>query len=435
MKSIFVFLWVVFGFAGMYYGVYYESSRVERSRELYMKQFTNDDNLPTQIRQESIVRSEVYYTVWLLWLISGVAMLFKDIKRILGYTGLFLVLFVNAGCYRPYEPVDLQTINTNEEGFLIPLQGDTTKQVSTASEEFLKQNLVHTKQVRIPQQWVKTGYEWVGMPNGKWQPSAILIKVDRAPVTREWTADEKSGTSNKNEAVWVMTSDQVEFSTGWTCTARIASRDDAVKFLSNYPNGTLEKVLDEEVRSKIQSEFGYEVTDLPMDELRKNATPHITKVVKTVRDFFEQRGITITNLGITGGFVYKNTTIQEKLVEVFNAEQEKNISLAKAQAQEQENKRVVFEATGKADAILKQKKAEADGIKMVADAKNYEIQQAKQDLNAYLELKRLEIQKAQIEKWNGQFPYYFMGTNPNLLLQVPANEKPSTPKQADKTRE
>ena len=35
-----------------------------------------------------------------------------------------------------------------------------------------------------------------------------------------------------------MTTDQVEFSTGWTCTARIDSRDDAVKFLHNYPAGS-----------------------------------------------------------------------------------------------------------------------------------------------------------------------------------------------------
>ena len=136
--------------------------------------------------------------------------------------------------------------------------------------------------------------------NGEWRDAAKLIKVDKSPVTREWTADPNTGTSNRNEAIWVMTSDQVEFSTGWTCTARIAARDDAVKFLHNYPSGSLQSVMDTEVRAKLQAEFGLEVTDLPMDELRKNATPHLKRVVEALTTFFSERGITITNLGITG---------------------------------------------------------------------------------------------------------------------------------------
>ena len=151
--------------------------------------------------------------------------------------------------------------------------------------------------------------------------------MDKSPVTREWTADPNTGTSKRNEAIWVMTSDQVEFSTGWTCTARIAARDAAVKFLHNYPSGSLQSVMDTEVRAKLQAEFGLEVTDVPMDELRKNATPHIKNVVKTLTTFFAERGITITNLGITGGFVYKDKAIQDMLVKVFNAEQEKAIAV------------------------------------------------------------------------------------------------------------
>ena len=94
-----------------------------------------------------------------------------------------------------------------------------------------------------------------------------------------------------------MTADQVEFSTGWTCTARIASRDDAIKFLHNYPNGTLEKVMDHEIRAFLQAAFGLEVTDLPMDELRKKATPHIKNVTERTEKFFSDRGVQITNIG------------------------------------------------------------------------------------------------------------------------------------------
>jgi hypothetical protein len=337
--------------------------------------------------------------------------------------GAALLLLALPGCMRqPFEPIKLETIGPNEEGFLIPYTGDAKKQTSTNNEEFLRANLVATKQIKVPQQWVQLGYETWSW-NGEWRDAAKLIKVDKSPVTREWTADPNTGTSNRNEAIWVMTSDQVEFSTGWTCTARIAARDNAVKFLHNYPSGSLQSVMDTELRAKIQAEFGLEVTDVPMDELRKNATPHLKHVVETVTKFFEERGITITNLGITGGFVYKDKTIQDMLVKVFNAEQETSIAVAKTQSQIEMNKRVLLEAEGKAKAILAEKKAEAEGIKAVADAKAYEIKQAKEDMPTYLRLKQIELEGKKTEKWDGRFPIYYMGTsgsNPDMLLQIPA---------------
>ncbi len=193
--------------------------------------------------------------------------------------------------------------------------------------------------------------------------------------------------------------------------------------MHNGPSGSLQSVMDTEVRAKLQAEFGLEVTDLPMDELRKNATPHIKRTVEALTKFFADCGITITNLGITGGFVYKDRAIQDMLVKVFNAEQEKSIAIAKTQAQQEENKRVLLEADGKARAVLAEKKAEADGIRAVADAKAYEIQKAREDLATYLRLKQIELEARRTEKWDGKFPVYYMGTagsTPDLLLHVPA---------------
>ncbi|MFT2536588.1 hypothetical protein ACMWQD_29850, partial [Escherichia coli] len=70
----------------------------------------------------------------------------------------------------------------------------------------------------------------------------------------------------------------------------------------------------------------------------------------SVKEFFKSRGITITNIGITGGFVYKDKSIIDTMVKVFNAEQEKSIAIAKTNAQEEQNKAVILEAQGKADA-------------------------------------------------------------------------------------
>lgn len=348
-----------------------------------------------------------------------IGMLWKHVKKLAGVSILCLVVMSAAGCRKPFEPVQLETVGSNEEAFLLPYTESVDKQVTSNNEEYLKKNLVYGKQVKIPQQWVQLGYESMGY-NGEWRPAAVLIKVDKSPVTREWTADPNSGTSNKNEAVWVMTSDQVEFSTGWTCTARIESRDDAVKFLHNYPNGSLVKVLDSELRGRLQSTFGLEVTDQPMDKLRKEATPHILKTVTELTTFFKERGITVTNLGITGGFIYKDESIMKKMVEVFNAEQERSIAVAKTSAQEETNKKIVLEATSKADALLKERQAEADGIKLVADAKAYEITKASENQEIYVQLKQIELEKAKLERWDGKFPVTFMGgQNPSMLLNVP----------------
>jgi hypothetical protein len=428
-------LWVVSGFAiQAYYSRAAQGTvAVEQKRDLHLRQLENNDEVARRIRESqwnTQSKLAVAYAAWALvgfvLALRGVHLIFRKADRVSDVDKFLagsLALLLLTGCVRqPFEPVKLETIGPNEEGFLIPYTGDTRKQTSTNNEEFLRANLVATKQIRLPQQWIQLGYETFGW-NGEWRDAARLIKVDKSPVTREWTADPNTGTSHRNEAIWVMTSDQVEFSTGWTCTARIATRDDAVKFLHNYPSGSLQSVMDTEVRSKLQAEFGLEVTDLPMEELRKNATPHIKRTVEAVTTFFARRGITITNLGISGGFVYKDRAIQDMLVKVFNAEQEKSIAVAKTQAQQEENRRVLLEADGKAKAILAERKAEADGIKAVADAKAYEIRKAKEDLATYLRLEQIELEAKRTEKWDGKFPVYFMGTagnSPELLLQMPA---------------
>jgi len=409
-----------------------ETDKTERS----LVQMSDDSGRTTeQLKRQHAFENNGYVLGWLIVGAVSFLVFARDLRRLFKGPSVSALLIVPvlalSGCWRPFEPVKLEVVAPNEEAFLLPYLGDAKKQESSNNEEYLKANLVYTKQVKIPQQWVPQGYEFLG-PNGHWQDAAILVKVDKSPVTREWTADPNSGTSDRNEAIWVMTSDQVEFSTGWTITARIETRDDAVLFLHNYPNGSLMKVLDSEVRSKLQSAFGLGVTDLPMEELRKSATPHIQATVKQIEEFFKPRGITITNLGITGGFIYKDKSILDTMVKVFNSEQEKSVAAAETAAQEERNKKIILEATGKADALLKSKKAEADGIKLVADAKMYELQQAGEELQAYVSLKQLELQKELLLKWDGAYPTYFIGGSsgggPNMLLQLPPLESTTTAK-------
>ena len=415
--------------------LFFEQGEIDKT-ERSLAQMSDDSGRTTeQLKRQHAFENNGYLLGWLIVGAVSFLVFALDLRRLFKGPAASALLIAPvlalSGCWRPFEPVKLEVVAPNEEAFLLPYLGDAKKQESSNNEEYLKANLVYTKQVKIPQQWVQQGYETLG-PNGHWQDAAILVKVDKSPVTREWTADPNSGTSDRNEAIWVMTSDQVEFSTGWTITARIETRDDAVLFLHNYPNGSLMKVLDSEVRSKLQSAFGLEVTDLPMEELRKSATPHILATVKQIEEFFKPRGITITNLGITGGFIYKDKSILDTMVKVFNAEQEKAVAAAETAAQEERNKTIILEATGKADALLKTKKAEADGIKLVADAKMYELEKAGEQLQPYVSLKQLELQKELLLKWDGAYPTYFIGGSsgggPNMLLQLPPLENTATAK-------
>ncbi len=143
-------------------------------------------------------------------------------------------------------------------------------------------------------------------------------------------------------------------------------------------------------------------------------------------------------MGITGGFVYKDQKILDAMVKAFIAEQEKAIAQSKFAAQEVANKAVLSEAEGKAKALFATQEAQAKGIKVVADAKRYEIEQAKSDLTTYLNLKRLEIEKDRWEKWDGRFPTTLMGSGsngPEMMLQVPMPVTgPTSPATAPSTK-
>lgn len=379
------------------------------------------------LRTEHNNRNTEYMLGWMAIGAAGICMFSSDAKKaFVKLSGMTAVCMLSTGCIRPFEPVQLESIGANETAFLIPYVGDPKSQTATQSEEFLAKSLVQAQQVKVPQQWVPRGYTYgVFYNNGLWQPAALLIKVDRNPVTREWTAEEGRGTSQKDEAVWVMTADQVEFSTGWTCTAYIKDKEDAVKFLYYYRSGKLSDVMDSEVRGRIQTAFGLEVTDQPMEKLRTAATPHIKTVVDEVTTFFRERGITITNLGISGGFVYKDQSIQKTMVELFNAEQAQAIATAKAAALQKEAQgkadAAKLQAQGEAEAAKTKALGEAESIQSIADAKAYEIGKAKQDLDTYLHLKQLELEGKKIEKWGGVYPSYYMAnTPPETLLTLPA---------------
>lgn len=362
--------------------------------------------------------------------------------RKIGMAILALTLLVSStGCsffMKPYHEELLVDITTSETPFLVELEGENS-QGTVETEEYLKSKLIFSRRVQIPYRWKQTHryIMWENGSTGKWIPSAKLIVVDRAPVTREWVAD--SVNKSNDQGIWVESSDSIGFSTGITITARIEHNDDAIKFLYNYPPranrqvvasggdpfnvevARLEEIMDTEIRGSIQTVFAEQAALDTMDNLREKKDEIIKKIREEVVPLYKERGITITNLGQFGGFTYENKETQDAIDNVFQAQQDQEVAKAEAKAAEERKVALKLLGEGEAAKALEIARGKSEAIRLEADAKAYETEQLQKNAEAYLQLKSFEVELKRLEKWNGQYPQYLIeGVPGNSLLQLPS---------------
>lgn len=335
---------------------------------------------------------------------------------------------LSLGACKPYDKPEYAEIDTSETGFLIPLEGDGTKQARFESVDYLTERKVAAKRVQITHRWSQEGR----LPfSGQWMSSVRLVKVNRSPVTREWIAEAK--TSDGNKAIWIESADSVGFSMGFTCTAFIDEKS-AATFLYWYPSGSLASVMDTEVRGRIQQTSAEVAAKYPLDLLRGKKQEIADAVKADVISFFAPRGITVTTVGMFGGMTYENAAIQKSIDDTFIAQQLKVVTAAKFEAQQKENDRVELEAKATAERVrleargnsdarlmaakadaesrLTQAKAEAEAIRMVNDA-------VANSGPLLMQIRALEVERARVERWNGSFPQTMLGSNPNMLFTSP----------------
>jgi hypothetical protein len=361
-----------------------------------------------------------------LWTVLGVSMLilsfYPDRRRIsvplIVTLGLSLPLV--SGCSRSYDTPEYADIDTAETAFVVPLEGDTSDQAKFQSEEFLEQHKVAAKRVQITHRWCQTGRSVLWMESGQWIPDVRLIKVNRSPITRQWTAD-----ADKDKAIWLESSDSVGFSMGFMVSAFI-TEPDAAKFLYWYPAGSLADVMDTEIRARIQQDAAEAAARYPLDELRGKKQEIMNAVSADVVPFFAARGITVSTIGMYGRMTYENPQIQQSIDEVFIAQQLKNVNLAKFEAQEKANEQIDLEASGLAKKAMTIAEGEAQARITAADAEAKSIEIVNKALAGgagpqLFALRQLDIEKARVEKWDGQYPTYFLGGNlPGLLMNMPS---------------
>ena len=350
-------------------------------------------------------------------------------KKVINYTLTLLIAVFVIGC-RPYKGELYEEIAPNETAFVISLEGDASNQVKFDSAAQLEKMKVASRRIQISRRWKSTGRLWF---DGTYIPTMKVLRVDRTPVTVEWEPV-LSDNNKSGDGIWVESSDSIGFSTGFRITAQIEEEDTAL-YLYCYRGNALSKVLENEVKSKVQEHFATFTASYTLDNLRNKKNEMYAQVKEQVLPFFEEKGITITTIAMYGGFTYENPEIQTSIDKTFIAQQEKVISKAQFAAQQDKNSRIELEAKaaaeairieaqGKADAIEMEKGAEAKGIRLVTEAA-----EAAQGNPLVLQLKKLEIEKMRNEKWDGKYPVYYMNMGssdeenaPSLLLTVPTVE-------------
>lgn len=342
------------------------------------------------------------------------------------------------GCVPPFKKELLVEIKPNETAFVVPLEGKSKSgQGKFMSLEYLEANKVATKRISIPQRKQETG-------RGYWQikyiPTAKVIRVNRQPVTREWTKDEDRGTNKTNEAIDVESKDSIGFSVGVNITA-LVMEEDASLFQYTYSGVPLFKLMDSDVRGFITSILSREFGVRNLKECKADKKSISDILLKETSEKFKQMGITISNVGLVGGLVYEDEKIQEAINEAYvaemsvakqeqanlkkdkinkqrlkDAEQEKliqvktndkNIAIAVAEAEE---KRLFQEKINQMNIA----KAKADRIASEEFAKAEQANISRMTLEIKLIEAKAVLEKA--ERWDGKLPEKILPENSSFLF-------------------
>jgi hypothetical protein len=164
-------------------------------------------------------------------------------------------------------------------------------QTKLNSVEFLEQNRVSAKRIFIPHKLLNVCPScWVG--DYRDVPTARLVKINRSPVTREWTRPASTGTAKTNQAFAVESSESIDFDIGGTLTAHVAEAD-AATFLYYFAGKQLEEIADSNIRGFIASSLARQFGEHPLDWGRTHKNEVFADALKEAQAFFGPKGETI----------------------------------------------------------------------------------------------------------------------------------------------
>jgi hypothetical protein len=378
----------------------------------------------------------------------------KYIKYI-SLIGVAILGLFATGCAKRIPPSVFVTVESNETLFVVPLNGENKDaQVKFDSAEYVKFQKIGVRE------WKKRWYLYRSghiLDRGEWREADRVIKVNRKPINISFKVDDESKAKHDPDAMWFESADSVGFSLGFDVSARI-EEDDTATYLYNYQEKDLETTVRQEVKNRIAACAQDFCSTMVLDSLRLKKVELIDSIRKDVIPYFKVRGVTITTIAQTGGFVYENPNIQSRIDEVFIAQQDKEIAKAQLAAQndknlksksatEQEKQNQIVLAQASAEAVrlqaeavaagnfLKQK-AEAEGVLLVRETEAKGIRLVNDALKeatssgAYLANKELDVRLEWNKHWSGNFPSTITAVGDkasggmNLFLGMPNGTTP-----------
>jgi len=334
---------------------------------------------------------------------------------IIGIAVVLVIIVVGVyGCLNlaPAYHEKYEDIESDETAFVIPLEeGTKAAQMQFESVDFLNENKIGTKRVLIPQRLSKQGRF---RRNSKYIPTVRVIKVSRAWVSREWTEERETGTTEKQQALRMESKDSIGFKIPANLTAYITEENTAL-FLYSFGGRPLEEIIDGPIRNDAQSELAIRFGDVNLrdiiavakGELNESEAARLAGIDASKKNIFKEAhealttqytkvGIDIPTFGPAGQFHYEEPEIQEAINKAFAAEID--VKAAKSE-----------------------KLAEDTRIEMrAAAAKSYE-----QNKEAQEALKRLDIDmklaEAYVEgakKGAALVPQYMSGSGGGMIMQM-----------------
>jgi hypothetical protein len=299
---------------------------------------------------------------------------------------VIMISFALIGCRKPPKVEIIEPIESNETAFVIPLEGASkSDQGKFMSIDFLEEAKVATKRITIPVRAKKIGrHSW----NIEWIPTLKVIKVNRTPVTREWTSSQDTGSSKKNQAISVESKDSIGFDVGVNITAYVTEEDAAI-FLYHYSGMALISAIDQNIRGYISAALSREFGARDLQKCKSDKKEISELVLNEARKHFKKLGVTISSFGIVGGLKYDEVEIQKAINDAYSAEMKILQTKNEREAQKNINEMKVEIAIAERRAAEEFAKAQEAMIAKVG-----------------LEIKKIqaEAMKRIADKWNGSVP-------------------------------
>jgi hypothetical protein len=269
-------------------------------------------------------------------------------------TGVLLVGTTHGRAFfEKTDRTEIYPILPNQSAFWIPEVGAVKdKQVQMDSEAFLNDNKVQLNRFQIPHQKL-TGSAGNSVFAG-WDyyvPSGRLIIVDRTPFSREWVDAVDRGTAARKEGIPCQSKEGLNVTVGVAIGASVSQanaarylfrfgvlppkgevkgtadsveNDGRIIFTSVYYSRSVQNVMDDFGRKKIQELICDQITSRTFDKVNEEAKLIKDTAAKQIVDFFAGYGITIDFVGWADTFAF-DKEVQDAVNRLYIAKQDEEI--------------------------------------------------------------------------------------------------------------